>query len=387
MVKNRSGIVSTIASFMTDEKDGAPPFLKQLLWALSAAYGFGVARRTSLYQKGILKTRRLPCRVISIGNLSLGGTGKTPMTIYLARAVQRMGFEVAVISRGYKGQLERSGGIVSDGKHIFCGPKDAGDEPYMMASKLERIPVLVGRNRYQMGLLALERFNSNVILLDDGFQHIQLHRDLNIILLDSRSPFENFRLFPRGRLREPPDALRRADVCIFTRSDGDHPKPAAVMVYFPDSHAIFESTHVPIVSIQKPLGGSLKLENKPGQLLQPTETERFIRKTVYAFSGIGQNNDFQKTVRELFPMVRGFRSFPDHYDYDDSDLDGLLREARDAQADILVTTEKDYARLAGRRDWPLEIAIIGIEVSLGAGTHDFLGIIETHCQKSDMGEQ
>ncbi len=187
-----------------------------LRW-VSYAYGFLMRARARLYQDGILAARRLPCRVVSIGNITAGGTGKTPMTIRVAKMIRDQGYRVAVISRGYRGRLEKRGGIVSDGSTILVGPRDAGDEPYLMASLLEGIPVVVGSRRYEAGLLTVAHFRPHVIVLDDAFQHLRLQRDLNILLLDSRAPFGNGHVLPRGRLREPLRALGRAHVFVLTR--------------------------------------------------------------------------------------------------------------------------------------------------------------------------
>ncbi len=196
-----------------------PPFaLNLLLMLLSKAYGAGVLLRRDGYASGFLKAKKLPCTVISIGNLTTGGTGKTPMTIYVAERVRRLGYRVAVISRGYKGTAEKSGGIVSDGSAIRMDPVTAGDEPFLLAASLKDIPVLVGHDRYQSGMHAINRFQTEVVILDDAFQHLALFRDLNLLLLDSSLPFGNGHLLPRGTLREPTSALRFSDALVMTRS-------------------------------------------------------------------------------------------------------------------------------------------------------------------------
>ena len=195
--------------------------LQFVLRAISIFYAAGVALRAAVYRCRLRPIRKLPCFVISVGNITLGGTGKSPMVVYLAEMLRGMGYEVAVISRGYMGSAEKSGGMISDGRRLLMGPDAAGDEPYMMARALldEGVPVLVGQDRIRSGMLAVGHFRPHVILMDDGFQHCRLYRDLDIVLLDSQRPLGNGFLFPRGSLREPVSALKRADMLMMTRSD------------------------------------------------------------------------------------------------------------------------------------------------------------------------
>ena len=159
--------------------------------------------------------RSVSVPVVSVGNITVGGTGKTPMTIYVAQKLQQSGVRVAVISRGYKGRAESGGGVVSDGRNLLMDSEQAGDEPYLMAGRLKNIPVIVGKNRFAAGMLAINKFQSEVIVLDDAFQHLKLSRDIDLILLDYTRPFGNTHLLPRGILREPVTALRRATACMW----------------------------------------------------------------------------------------------------------------------------------------------------------------------------
>ncbi|MEK6539527.1 MAG: tetraacyldisaccharide 4'-kinase, partial [Deltaproteobacteria bacterium] len=160
-------------------------FLLPFLYIFSILYGIGVRLRLFFYRIGAFKIRRLNCKVISIGNITVGGSGKTPMTIHLAEWLRDRDKKVAILSRGYKGRIKDSG-IVSDGEKILLGPEDAGDEPYLMAARLKNIPVIVGRDRHRAGMYAIEKFRPDVIILDDGFQHIGLVRDLDIVLIDGK---------------------------------------------------------------------------------------------------------------------------------------------------------------------------------------------------------
>ncbi len=358
--------------------DGSAPVvsLAPLLRLGACLYKTGVHIRNAGYRKGLLRTRRLSCKVLSIGNITAGGTGKTPMSIYVASAIRRMGLRVAILSRGYQGACEKSGGVVSDGSTVRMDPAQAGDEPYLMASKLTGIPVLVGRNRYRMGQIAIDRFDTDVIVLDDGFQHVALARDLDILLLDDRRPFGNRHLLPRGTLREPVSALARSDAVVLTRTA----KPESVSFDSIRSivkhRPVFKSHHHPrilkIVGSRKP-----PLSDQPGAAFPPRKT--FLAgRSVFAFSGIGGNADFHQTVQGLGCTLLGSMDFPDHHVYSDGDLERIDRAAFDAGAELLVTTEKDYVRIAdGEHPFSRDLAIVGIETAFTEDTDGFLRFLET----------
>ncbi|HDL07382.1 MAG TPA: tetraacyldisaccharide 4'-kinase, partial [Desulfobacteraceae bacterium] len=194
-------IKKKIETYMTDKGKRQIFSFGTILFVLSLIYGSIIRLRRIFYEKKILLPKKLPCKTISIGNLTVGGTGKTPMTIHVAHLVEKLGYKTAVISRGYKGKAEKNGGIVSDGRTIFMGQDEAGDEPFMMATKLKKVPVIVGQNRFEMGMLALKEFKPDVIIFDDAFQHLRLTRDIDLVLIDSIDPFGNKHLLPRGILR------------------------------------------------------------------------------------------------------------------------------------------------------------------------------------------
>ena len=193
--------LSRIETIMKSDGLQSPNWLQKMLWAISLIYGWVVLIRSAAYDKGILKAKQLPCVVISIGNLTLGGSGKTPLTIYIAKTLGHLGYRVAVLSRGYGGQAEKQGVIVSDGSQVFVSADVSGDEPYMMAQKLDGTPILVGADRYRSGKIAVRSFKPDVILLDDGFQHRNLARDLDLVVMDANKPGGNGHMFPRGVLR------------------------------------------------------------------------------------------------------------------------------------------------------------------------------------------
>lgn len=367
-------MIDRIETVMRGDGRGRNPFWENFLMILSLGYGGAVKVRESLYKRGILRPERLPCPVISIGNLTLGGTGKTPMTLYVAQWLGRLGYRVTVLSRGYRGHAEKKGGVVSDGRRFFMGPDEAGDEPFMMGGKLRNVPVIVGKDRYGAGRLAHERFAPDVMILDDGFQHLRLFRDLDLVLLDGRRPFGNTHLFPRGILREPVSALRRADACIFTRSDRMTPVDQARVRFLSRRLPVFTSLHIPQVYRCAEIPPSASVRNMPAPL-KPWDSDRLKDRMVFAFSGIADNDDFRRTVESLCPGMKGFRGFPDHHRYTEADLNRLLNQAKGCGADTLVTTEKDYARIGHRLKWTGALGVIGIQTSFGADTDAFTAFI------------
>ena len=187
------------------------------LWLASQGYRVAAGAHRAGYASGVRRRRRLPCPVVSIGNLTLGGTGKTPLTEWTAQWYQRQDWRVAVLSRGYGGASTDQPQVVSAGDGPLTDWRTAGDEAYLLARRLPGVPVLVGRDRFASGLYACERFGAQVLVLDDGFQHHALHRDCDIVLIDASNPFGHGALLPRGTLREPLRALRRAQVVVLSR--------------------------------------------------------------------------------------------------------------------------------------------------------------------------
>src|SRR5438552_1573362 len=193
----------------------ASPLVRAGLSAASAAYRAALAARSACYRIGLLSTRTLPVPVISVGNVTVGGSGKTPLAEVVALALAEMGARPAVISRGY-GRRSRGVRIVSDGGGVLLGATDGGDEPVLLAERLPGVPVVVGESRYEAGAVALESCGAGALVLDDGFQHRTLAKDLEIVVISGREPWGNGRLFPRGSLREPLSALKRAGVVVVT---------------------------------------------------------------------------------------------------------------------------------------------------------------------------
>ena len=353
-----------------------------LLFVLSLCYGYAVRLRENCYKKGILRSKNLPCKIISIGNITVGGTGKTPMTIKVAEIVKRLGYKVAVISRGYKGSAEKTGGVVSDGKTILMGPDKAGDEPFMIASKLNDIPVVVGQNRFEAGRLAIQEFDPDVIVLDDAFQHLRLKRDVDLVLLDCGHPFGNNHLLPRGTLREPVSAMLRGDAFVITRSDyaGD-----TILSTFTDklrnlTHGkpVFTSCHIP--NIYKAAKKNRSIHRKLQDLLT-YNPECLKERKVVAFSGLAGNSDFRLTIKNLKCDLIDFLEFPDHHNYSDIDLNRIYKSYLESKADFLLTTEKDYVRIAHRITWPVDLVVVNIEVSFGDDDEAFNAFIKKRLER------
>lgn len=356
-----------VNDLVTADPGKAAGGLQGILDLLSRPYGFLTASRARLYRQNILKPRRLPCQVVSIGNITVGGTGKTPMTIYTARLLKAHGWRVSVISRGYRGRLEKTGGVVSNGTRVLVDAASAGDEPFLMAGKLTGIPVVVGRDRFQAGMLALKQFAPEVIVLDDAFQHLGLRRDLDLVLLDARRPFGNGRLLPGGPLREGLNALSRADALVLTRCPSAETalpqqlKPGAC------PGPVFFSGHRPYLLRPR---SRLNADTPQAAALVKCRRERLRGKPVFAFSGIAKNDDFRSTLQRYAVAVKGYLEYPDHHWYSAEDVRAIQRRARAADVFALCTTEKDYVRLPPGISWPIELMVVGIDIEFRDGAFD-----------------
>jgi tetraacyldisaccharide 4'-kinase len=357
--------------------------LVSLLSAASALYGTAQTIRANCYRQNLLQSRKLPCDVISVGNITVGGTGKTPMTIYVARKLQQAGVRVAVISRGYKGSAERNGGVVSDGGNLLMNSEQAGDEPFLIASRLKNIPVIVGKNRFAAGMLAISKFQSEVIVLDDAFQHLKLRRDIDIILLDYTRPFGNTHLLPRGILREPVTALARATACILTRSPTGPDEAASttlagIKAHMPDI-PIFTSSHDPYMYTVKSWAPTPF--NEISDFIAPHDSDQINYKKAYGFSGIARNDDFKRTVETLGFNSMGFFEFPDHHKYSRDDLEKMVRTAGAAGAECLITTEKDHARIAHKKSLSMDLIVVGVKIDFGNDEQEFISFIQSRLRQ------
>lgn len=302
----------------------SPLFLTSLL------YGWAVRARTFLYSLGLFKTKQLPRPVISVGNITVGGTGKTPLVMALAKGLMERGIPTAILSRGYRGK-KGSGPLVTDGQNIFLSPEESGDEPFLIASTLQGIPVLIGKNRFKNAEIALERFPVRGFLLDDGFQHLPLHRDLNIVLIDTHIGFGDGHLLPRGILREPLSHLKRADLFLLTKAEGSEACQSleSTLRKIHPSAPIFHSHYEPAGLIH------------PDGKFEPLYL--FKGKRVLALSGIANPTYFSSLLKRCGMEVVRERVYPDHHHYTGQDLTSILEEV--TKIELIVTTEKDLVKL------------------------------------------
>ena len=298
---------------------------------LSLLYRGVVQVRYCLYQRGILRSKKLPCKIISVGNISLGGSGKTPTTHYIAKLLKENGFRVGIVSRGYRSKRTGKVSLISNGDDVILSSRDAGDEPYMLAKKLRGVPVLTSKDRYQGGRYAIEHFNSNVLILDDGFQHIRLQRDIDILLLDSRTISGNNYLFPRGALREPLMNLKRADVFLITRAESlDQQRELANTIRSIKKDAEIFYGYFQAKHLIDPFGERKGLDCLKG-------------KRVLSFSGIANPERFTTSLKELGAIVAKELIFPDHYWYSSTDYKRIEEISR--EVNFAVTTEKDMVKI------------------------------------------
>jgi tetraacyldisaccharide 4'-kinase len=329
-----------------EQTTGASGALAAALRLISLPYGGIVAARNRLYEGGVLRQQKLPRPVISVGNLTVGGTGKTPTVIFMAHILKDRGYRPAVLSRGYGGCANAPVNVVSDGNRILMGWREAGDEPILIAHAAPGIPVLTGNRRLLSGRAAVENFGADVLILDDGFQHRSLFRDIDMVLLDTARPFGNGFLLPRGPLREPPDSLRRADILLRT-GDAENGEPLRKAASPPSFRAIHKPQGVVA-------GGTQRIEMVAALLGQK----------VFAFAGIGSPEAFRRSLTELGAAVVGFRVFPDHHPYDLSDIENLRRLAAESGAARIITTEKDGIRLADFPDFLAELFLLRIAMEM-----------------------
>ncbi|NOZ69984.1 MAG: tetraacyldisaccharide 4'-kinase [Deferribacteres bacterium] len=324
---------------------------------LSALYGLGLSCRRLCYSC-LKKPERLPARVISVGNLTLGGTGKTPAVIALALEAKKRGLKPCVLTRGYRGRT-REPCFVSKGAGPLLNARAAGDEALLMAETLRGIPVVKGRDRYKAGLFALEGLRAGALfILDDGFQHWGLGRDMDVLLIDATNPFGNGRLFPEGILREPLSAMRRADFIVITKADTAAGETVAgirqeIRRYNPDA-PVFEASHKPAVLVS-PSGETTGLDTLRGR-------------DIYAFAGIANPSYFRSLLLSQGARLMKFREFRDHYFYRQADMDEIKRDAGGLD---IITTEKDLVKIRELRV-PDKISALRIEFSVAGDFYSTL---------------
>ncbi|HET8541400.1 MAG TPA: tetraacyldisaccharide 4'-kinase [Anaeromyxobacter sp.] len=326
------------------------------LVAAEAAFRLGAAVRGALYERGILRAARAGAPVVSIGNLAVGGAGKTPAAIAVGRRLLARGRRLAVLSRGY-GATRADARVVCDGARLLLGADQGGDEPVLLARRLPGARVLCGPRRAELARTAVEALDADALLLDDGFQHRALARDLDVVVLDAASPFGNGRLLPAGPNREPRGALRRAGLVWLSRADQAAPgalEPLRALAREATGRAPIESRHAPVDVVDGTLSRSLGLEALRGR-------------RVMLLAGVARPAGVRRTVEALGAEVAAEARFPDHHRFSGGELDAALRAAREARCELVVTTEKDAVRLDRTRAEDPRLCAVRIEAEVVRG--------------------
>jgi len=372
------------ADVIYDRRHGrAAEVMATLLYLLSYLFSGIVQLRWYLYEHRILRNKPLGCLVVVVGNLTVGGTGKTPVVEKFARTLTERGRKVAILSRGYKSKKEplpkklwrqlthgdeAPPKIVSDGEQVLLDSDVAGDEPYMLARNLPGVVVLCDKNRVKAGSFAIRRFGCDTLILDDGFQYLPLKGRLNLLLVDKTNPFGNHHLLPRGILREPIKHLARASYIFLTKSDGVRDDALLEMIRENNPKAeIIECAHKPQF---------LQSVNSDGRL--PLDALRDAK--VGAFSGIASPESFENMLRDFGAEIRYNQRFLDHHRFTRYEIERLYRKAGQAKLDMIVTTEKDAVRLFDDIEPPVPVYYLRLEIDILSGEEDFEGAAERICR-------
>ncbi len=319
---------------------------------LAVGFRMGVALRTAAYRRGWLATRRLNRPVVSVGNLSVGGTGKTPFVTFLAERLMKRGWKPGILTRGYGRRKGADLVMIAPSAARTPDAREVGDEPALLARKLPETPIVVGADRYRAGLLAEDKFKVDVHILDDGFQHLALARDVDIVLLDATQELSDRALLPAGSLREPCAALQRAHLVALTRTELADPGPTEERVrQINPGAAVFHCT--------TKLQGILDLSSGT---VGPLES--VFGEPAYAFCGIGNPSAFFADLGKWGFSVVGRNSYPDHHVYQAEEITRLVARARKSGAKALLTTEKDALNLPhwGKTEIPIWACVIQTEV-------------------------
>ena len=333
--------------------------VKIVAYFLSFYYRLIINFRNWLYDHKIFKETVLPCPVISVGNITVGGTGKTPCVILLAQMLQENGFKPAILSRGYGGKSIHPVNIVSNGNKILLDSKTAGDEPFLIAQALKGIPVITGAKRIVTGKIAIDKFEADVLICDDAMQHRQIFRDINLVLLDNQSLRGNNHILPRGRLREPIAGLSRASAFVLTRTNEGQQTNNTI-------EKLIQNENIPIfMSIHKPK------DMVKGDYSAQWPISILAEKKVCAFCGIAKPDSFKKTLLAAGAQVLLFDIFPDHHRYNKNELEKIKTRFIDCRADYLVTTEKDAVRIQSDPEFLKIISVLRVEMEIKPSAQSF----------------
>src|SRR5664279_4215416 len=354
-----------------------------MLFGSSKLFQIAVKIHRWLINVRIFRDKTLGVQVIAIGNLTFGGTGKTPVVEKFARELQNAGRKVAILSRGYRSKPaplhqrllnkillredQTPPRVVSNGKSLLLDSEMAGDEPYMLASNLKDVVVLVDKDRVKSGRYAIEKFGCDTLLLDDGFQYWKLRgRRLDIVLIDCQQPFGTERLLPRGTLREPPSHLARASTIFITKSDGNTADLRRRIALFNPAACIIECVHHPLYLEDVFTGERLKLDFLKGR-------------KVASLSGIAQPESFEQSLVLLGAELVYSKRFADHHRFTQQEILNAINRSKKRQAETIVTTQKDAVRFPkiDRRDLP--VYFMRVEIKILRGANDFQDCVRRIC--------
>jgi len=362
--------------------------LRWFLLGLSGIYRWLVQTRIALYRDRYLRPRSLGCTVVSVGNLSVGGTGKTPVVEMLARALNQGGRKVTILSRGYKSRpkplpvrlFEKFTGkqgafaprIVSDGRSLLLDSRMAGDEPFMLANNLRGIPVLVDKDRVKSGLYAIENFGTDTLLLDDGFQYLRLKHRIEIVLIDRQAPFGNGYMLPRGTLREPPRNLLRASVIFITKSTAE-PNDEIIdeIRKYNRTADIIECAHRP-VHLRHLVTGEIK----PLSFLQQLR--------IASICGIAVPESFENALSQLGAQLETTRSYADHHRFSKREIESFIRHCSRRDVAAILTTEKDAVRFPRILEPEVPIYFMRVEIDIIRGHEAWKRLLRRICEPESI---
>lgn len=340
--------------------------LRSLLLVLSYAYLGIVTLRVGLFSRHILRNHQLGCPVVSIGNLTVGGTGKTPVVEKLAHDLSSRGRKVAILSRGYKSVRRRGKQgdtlavrVVSEGGALLLDSKAAGDEPFMLAKNLRGVAVVVDKNRVACGRHAIEKIGSDLLILDDGLQYLKLQRRFDLVLVDMEAPFGNEHLLPRGTLREPPSNLKRATHILITKCDGTDLSTLRERIRKLNRTApIIECRHRPVGLTDLVTGEEFPLESMNGL-------------KAASLSAIASPESFEQGLRRLGVELELTQSYADHHRYSRREIDRFLKRCVRRRISCVITTEKDAVRIPRLMNQEIPIRYLRIEIEILRGQEEW----------------
>lgn len=365
--------------------------MRMAMTGLSGIFRLLVQTRLMLFRKGWKDQSHLGMRVVSIGNITVGGTGKTPVTEFLARTLRDRGRRVAILSRGYKSKkldrpqkwrkknghmvsAEKMPRVVSTGSALLLDSRHAGDEPFMLARNLDGVSVVVDKDRVKSGRFAISELEADTLVLDDGMQYLKLAHGMDIVLVDAGSPFGTGALLPRGTLREPPKNLRRASYIFLTKCDGTSNEELIKRIRkYNRTAGIVETTHGPIY-----LENIFTRERKPLHFLKG--------KWVGAISAIAVPEAFENSLRKLGARVEVRRHFSDHHRFSKRDVDQFMQRCVERDMNLMITTEKDAVRFPRPSELNVPIYFLRIEVEILKGREVWDDLIERICHPEVVGD-